>query len=312
MEARDIILHHYPQSPVAEKIRVVLGMKNLAWQSVIIPRLPPKPDLTELTGGYRLTPVLQIGADIFCDSPCIIRALERFYPTPGFIPGTGPGLVWDLGCWTDGMFFKTAIAVVLGDAGHNMPEDFAKDRIPLYFGNHTTVDDLISDLPDNKLQLTAQLNWIETQLATGQPFLNGDAPELPGIIDDLCYYPVWFIRGRLSDAADFLKPFPNIIAWEARIQAIGHGRMHDFDSQSALDAAKKTAPITFSSDFEALERSGLKIGQPMSVTSNQNNTVIVRGQLAHLDQETFSIERTSTRCGQLSVHFPVLGYRTLS
>ena len=39
----DLILHHYPSSPFAEKIRLVLGYKNLAWKSVVIPRwwLPP-------------------------------------------------------------------------------------------------------------------------------------------------------------------------------------------------------------------------------------------------------------------------------
>ena len=36
----DVILHHYPQSPVSEKIRVVLGIKGLDWRSVEIPRLP--------------------------------------------------------------------------------------------------------------------------------------------------------------------------------------------------------------------------------------------------------------------------------
>ena len=43
------ILHHYPTSPFAEKIRLILGYKKLAWQSVIIPRIMPKPDLTALT-----------------------------------------------------------------------------------------------------------------------------------------------------------------------------------------------------------------------------------------------------------------------
>jgi hypothetical protein len=32
--AHPIILHHFDQSPFSEKIRVVLGFKRLAWQSV--------------------------------------------------------------------------------------------------------------------------------------------------------------------------------------------------------------------------------------------------------------------------------------
>ncbi|MCH8217263.1 MAG: glutathione S-transferase N-terminal domain-containing protein, partial [Planctomycetes bacterium] len=82
----EIILHHYPQSPVSEKVRVGLGIKRLAWRSVEIPRLPPKPELMPLTGGYRRTPVLQVGADVYCDSQCILRELERLCPAPSFFP----------------------------------------------------------------------------------------------------------------------------------------------------------------------------------------------------------------------------------
>ena len=73
----DLIFHHYPQSPVAEKVRVAFGMKSLNWHSVEIPRLPPKPLLMPLTGGYRRTPVAQIGADIIAtakiSSACWMR-----------------------------------------------------------------------------------------------------------------------------------------------------------------------------------------------------------------------------------------------
>ena len=72
----DIILHNYPQSPVAEKVRVALGIKQATWRSVEIPRIPPKPNLVKLTGGYRRTPVMQIGADIYCDSQHIMRVLD--------------------------------------------------------------------------------------------------------------------------------------------------------------------------------------------------------------------------------------------
>ena len=77
----DIILHHYETSPYSEKVRLGLGLKGLAWASVEIPIIMPKPDLTALTGGYRKTPVLQIGADIYCDSQLIMRELERRYPS---------------------------------------------------------------------------------------------------------------------------------------------------------------------------------------------------------------------------------------
>src|SRR5476649_1013261 len=88
----DLILHHYPMSPFAEKIRLVLGYKNLAWKSVIIPSIMPKPDLVALTGGYRRTPVLQIGADIYCDTALICDVLEHRQHSPSLHPpGTKAG-----------------------------------------------------------------------------------------------------------------------------------------------------------------------------------------------------------------------------
>ena len=56
----EIILHHYPRSPYAEKVRLALGLKGLAYGSVTIPTWMPKPDLLPLTGGYRRTPVMQV------------------------------------------------------------------------------------------------------------------------------------------------------------------------------------------------------------------------------------------------------------
>jgi len=47
----EFILHHYPASPYAEKIRLMLGFKGLAWKSVVIPVVMPKPDVVALTGG---------------------------------------------------------------------------------------------------------------------------------------------------------------------------------------------------------------------------------------------------------------------
>ena len=77
-----LILHHYPSSPFSEKIRAVLGFKQLAWKSVIIPSVMPKPDVVALTGGYRKTPFLQIGADIYCDTALICNVLEHEQPEP--------------------------------------------------------------------------------------------------------------------------------------------------------------------------------------------------------------------------------------
>ena len=43
----DLIFHHYPASPVAEKVRAAFGLKGLAWRSVEHNRLPDRPELFE-------------------------------------------------------------------------------------------------------------------------------------------------------------------------------------------------------------------------------------------------------------------------
>ena len=75
----EMILHHYSLSTFSEKVRVALGLKGLADRSVDIPPAPPRPRLAPLTGGYRRVPVLQVGADIFCDTNITLPALYRAY-----------------------------------------------------------------------------------------------------------------------------------------------------------------------------------------------------------------------------------------
>ena len=86
----ELILHHYPTSPFAEKARLMLGFKQLSWRSVMIPPVMPKPDLTALTGGYRRTPVLQVGADIYCDSALIAYALPPMRASASSTPSKRP------------------------------------------------------------------------------------------------------------------------------------------------------------------------------------------------------------------------------
>ncbi len=46
----------------------------------------PKPKLVPLTGGYRRIPVLQIGADVWCDTGIIVRKIEELNPEPTIYP----------------------------------------------------------------------------------------------------------------------------------------------------------------------------------------------------------------------------------
>ena len=113
----DLILHHYPSSPFSEKVRLVLAYKQLAWKSVIMPSIMPKPDVQALTGGYRRAPVLQIGADLYCDSALICDVLEHLQPQPTLYPAAQKGLARVLAQWADSTLFWAAMAYNLQPKG---------------------------------------------------------------------------------------------------------------------------------------------------------------------------------------------------
>jgi len=308
-DAVDIILHNYPQSPVAEKVRVAFGIKGISWYSVEIPRLAPKPMLTRLTGGYRRTPVMQIGADIYCDSQCIIRELERRQPAPGFFPSAETGLIWCLSRWTDGAFFDASVRFVLGAAGSALPEDFAADRGRLYFGPDwaARLKDANAALPHLAAQLRTPLKWIDQTLSDARAFLLGDTP---AAIDAQVYHVVWFIRGRWESSAEFLSEFPHLERWEKAVAALGHGRVSDMTPDEAIARAAAHAPETLSGNIDDRDPQGLRPGMNVTVSPDlDGGEQPVEGTLVAADCETVSIARSDADVGSLHVHFPRAGYR---
>lgn len=301
-----VILHHYPQSPVSEKVRVVLGMKGLAWQSVQIPRYPPKPYLTPLTGGYRRTPVMQIGANVYCDSQCIIRELEHRYPEPSLFPGGSAGLAWGLSRWTDGPLFTAIIAAIFGEQGHELPDEFANDRGPLYFGPAYNIETLIQSLPETLAQIRVQFSWIDQRLADDRPFLLGTQPGLP---DALCYYLVWFLRGRVDAGPAMLHQFEKLEAWEQRVEALGHGQWVDLPADQALESARASQPEV-TEWVDPADPLQLSLGQTTAIVPyGDGGDPPVRGRIVGLTRDTIALRRDDDRVGEVVVHFPRVGYR---
>ncbi len=304
----DIILHQYPQSPVAEKVRVGLGIKKLHWRSVEIPRIPPKPDLIPLTGGYRRTPVMQIGADVYCDSQCILRELERRFPQPGYFPERGGGLPWAISRWTDDRFFADTIKLVLAGQGDKLPADFAEDRGRLYMGPdwQQALLEARSELAHLSSQIRGQLAWLDDWLSSGDDFIAGSTA---GVADACVYYLVWFVRGRYDGGAQLLSEFATLQEWEQRVAAIGHGSSSDMNPQDALAIARD-------SEIETVERyddndpQHLAPGMTVSVRPDVNaGEMAVSGVVRAVSSDTISLVRESEQTGQVCVHFPRIGYR---
>ncbi len=302
---QEIVLHHYPQSPISEKVRVGLGIKGLPWRSVEIPRLPPKPDLMPLTGGYRRTPVMQIGADIFCDSLCILREIDRRAPEPTFYPGGGTGMPWAVSRWTDGTLFEKIVKIVFGAGLESVPADVARDRSLLYFGPDYDWQEAVGELPHLVAQVRAQLSWID-QRVENRDFLLGVEPGLP---DVFCYYLVWFLRGRWSGGPDLMSEFPSLERWEARVKAIGHGTMSEMSSQEALEIARAAEPIS-QKRADPNDPQGLKTGLQVSVVPvGAGSDPLVTGTIRSVDMNTIAILKEEPSIGSVAIHFPRVGYR---
>ncbi len=304
----EVFLHHYPQSPVSEKVRVALGIKSLDWASVEVPRLPPKPDLIALTGGYRRAPVMQIGADIYCDSHCILQELEARYPEPTFYPDGNTGLAWALGHWADGDVFDAAVRLVIGAAAAKLPGEFLADRSRLYFGPDADIDAIRAQLPHLAAQLRSHFGRIEQGLADGRPYLLG---EQPGLVDAFCYYLIWFLRGRWDEGLQFLAEFTRLESWEERMRTLGHGHSVAANAAEALEVARHAEPAA-PQGTDPRDPQALSVGQPVAIaTAFDDGEAPVEGTLRFADRQTVIIDRTDARAGALAVHFPRIGYRIL-
>jgi len=298
----DIILHHYAGSPFAEKVRIALAIKQVAWKSVDIPSIMPKPDLMPLTGGYRKTPVMQVGADIYCDTQLILLELEKLVLTPPLLPKGREGEVRGLTMWIDRNIFWSAVGVVMGQIGDKLPEAFKKDRSE-FSGRSFDADRLRAALPMVRDQTYAQFALAEAMLADGRAYLLGSEPSLA---DCALYNPVWFIKARLGDRASPLDRLPGIGAWSERMKAFGAGKRADLAAVEALDIAKAATPLPASVD--AGDPSGLTAGAKISVTPDDTGKVPVTGELVGLTADRISIKRSDPRVGEVVVHFPRAGF----
>jgi glutathione S-transferase len=289
----ELVLHHYDMSPYAEKVRLMMGLKSLPWHSVQIPVVMPKPDLTELTGGYRRTPTLQIGADIYCDTKACAMALERFEPEPTLFPGD-PATIWGVSRWAETSFMM-AVTVFLGSGGL-FDDDFIADRQSMLPGADFSKAKMI--VPSKLMQLRSNLERLEEQLSDGRPFLLGDSASLA---DLSAYHPHRFLDVNEA-TAKLVSPLTGVKAWLDRIAAIGHGERSELPSEDAIAIAREASPAALAESAPLPD--GLAIGDSVIVMPEEPGSGVVQGELAASQLHEFAIRRRSERAGELVLHFP--------
>ncbi|AEF21053.1 MULTISPECIES: glutathione S-transferase family protein [Pseudomonas] len=305
----DLILHHYPTSPFAEKARLLMGFKNLAWRSVQIPPVMPKPDLTALTGGYRKTPVLQIGADIYCDTALITRRLEAHQAQPALLPGKQAFAIAAFAQWADSVVFQHAVSLVFqpesiavrfAKAPPEFLQTFIADRSKLFSGGQATrlpAEQAKHQWPGFMTRLQAQLE------ASGGDFLFGE----PSLADIAMAHPLWFLRAT-PVTSPLVDGYPAVVAWLERVLSFGHGNPQDLSSEAAVEVARAATPAALPEEAFA-DPNGFKAGQRVAISAVDYGVEAVEGELLFAGAEELILRREDERACVVHVHFPRLGFR---
>jgi len=304
----DIILHHYDFSNYSEKVRLVLGLKGLAWRSVEIPSTLPKPDYLPLTGGYRRAPALQIGADVFCDTLRIIDELERYFPEPSIYPGPDAaaqrGFIAGLTRWTDAVLTRNTInytSCLHADAERFTPQ-FLADRAALLGKPEPGLAHRQAAAAKNLVQLRPQFSWICDMLSDGRSYMLGETMSLA---DCVVYHPLWVMDQLASERVGIIPD--QIRSWMDRIAARGHGTLTPMTASEALDVAAASEPKSPLAS-EMLEGDP-QLGDTVSITPadyGRANPSI--GTLVSIDTKDMALQHSNERTGLVTVHFPRFGY----
>ncbi len=294
-----MFLHHYPASPFSEKPRLLFGLKKAQWRSVIQPVIMPKPDLTPLTGGYRRIPVLQVGADIFLDTPLILEEIDA---RTGGDAARGP-LDRVIGSWTDRMFFQATVLLVFAARGAQTPAAFIADREKLS-GRPFDVAAMTAAAPMARSQWRAQAAWIEEALREG-PFLAG---ETPGVADVSAYMNVWWLGGAApAEAERLLKGLERVEAWRRALDGLGHGEPTPAEPAQALQAARAATPEP-APPHDHDDPSGLKPGDRVVLAADDYGRDPIAGVLVSAAPRRAVVAREDPDLGLLHIHAPRTGF----
>lgn len=307
----DLVLHHYPSSPFSEKVRLILGYKKLPWKSVHVPPIAPKPDAVALTGGYRRTPFLQVGADIYCDTALICDVLEHVRPDPTLYPPHLKGACRIFAQWADSTLFWAAMgynlqprgaAHVFAKAPPEMAKAFAEDRKAMS-------TNMVRLRPGDATSAYRSYLRRIANMADEHDFLFGIDP---CVADFAAYHGIWYTRNQVPVLADILNATPSVGEWANRMEAIGHGVATRLTAEDAIDIAKATDPqpaganLLVDSAFQ--DDHGIPLGTRVTVTPESFGSEATEGELIAATRTHYSLRREDARAGTVHVHFPRIGY----
>jgi glutathione S-transferase len=304
LEARampEIIFHQYAMSPFSEKIRKVFARKDLEYREVEQPAWMPKPHLTPMTGGYRRIPVLQIGADIYCDSALIARTIEKHHPSPSIHPGGNIVAAEAAAMWADKTLFFSTVSLVFTAMAEVIPPALFEDRRKMF--PQMNLEVLRQAVPGSRGALASACAMLDASLARKKHVLGDEF----SVADAAVFHTLWFVRSDPT-AGQTIYGHPHLAEWFSRIEAMGSGRPAAMTGDEAMAVARGSEPADVG-DFLEGDSSGLEPGARVGICSDDLPTDVFIGKLVALREHEMVIEREDPDVGRVAVHFPRACYQ---
>ncbi|MCW5660453.1 MAG: glutathione S-transferase family protein [Burkholderiaceae bacterium] len=307
------MLYHYGVSPYAEKARLLLGHKQLAWGSIEVPVIPPRPGLQKVLGGFRRIPVLQRGADFFCDTRLLPHVLDSVHPERPLLPRHAWVVSTLIAQWVEPRVFLMMGPVRFEsrddlqalEAMGLVPGDFLRDRAPFMA---PAVDTRRSGTvrASARDHVVSYLALLEALLDNGQGYLCGSEP---CAADFSGYHTVWWLRAAPRRHA-LLDRFSALGAWADRMAAIGHGRPRPTSIDEGLQAAcDAQADAGWQPDWPAVN--DVRLGCEVSLQPDDYGRDPVFGTLTAVTERHFTLTREAPDIGWVRLHFPKVGYEVV-
>lgn len=304
----EIILHHYPLSPYSEKIRLLFGLKNVSWRSVVVPVMLPRPLLSPMTGGFRRIPIMQIGADFYCDTLLILSVIEKLHPSPSLYPSGEQAMVNALSWWIEKSSFMNALRLTLGGMVGLIPEAMVDERKP-FFGADLDPEKLLPARAIYLQRVYAQYHWFDRILSDGRKFIFG---EHPSAADLAAYHILWFARQNGGAEIGRVLPALAMSQWYDRISAFGHGNASDLAAETAIEIARNSSPHDSESWSSEMANVGLSPGDRVNVIADDYGKDPVSGRLIAWTAEEIVIRHEEPSASGVNLHFPRVGFDVVS
>lgn len=296
-----IILHQYDISPFSQKAQKMLGLKGLAWQSVEMPMIAPKPHVEALTGGYRGTPVMQIGGDVYVDNWMIAEALDHVSPEAPHINARGPLSDGAIYAWGERLF-TPLLHSALAAYKDQWDADFLADRKRVF--PEVDFDALEVHDTERLSQIRAYLGAINAELNQREGFLGGERADS---WDIHAWGLVWMIKSALPEVSQFVDCFPALMQWYERMTQIGTGTREDAEIDVAWRALKLSEKRTLPPS-ELDEPLNEWLGRSVRVLPDSADRGGSQGRLAAVGHEQAVLVVEPLPGIEAQVWFPRFGY----